>query len=71
MIRIGLSLTTVSAILIVMAFSTTHIVVVPGTFTTTEVSGSPTAGLWLLFVGSLILAGIGFARRVLAALERG
>lgn len=66
----GLVIVGVGMLLVIAGFSTTHVQMVPGTFRTTEVQGAPTPAAWIILIVGLLLAGIGFARRLLAAVEK-
>lgn len=59
----------VGVLVLVMNFATTHATYVPGVGTVTT-QGTPSPGAIILLVVGLLLAGIGFARRLLAAVER-
>ncbi|AYN57948.1 hypothetical protein PP640_gp18 [Arthrobacter phage Faja] len=65
----GLVTAAVGLVLLVMNLATTHAKFVPGVGTV-ETQGTPSAASIILIVVGLILAGIGFARRMLAAAER-
>lgn len=65
----GLVLLVIGVVLLVMNLATTHAKFVPGVGTV-ETQGTPSAASIIMIVGGLILAGIGFARRILAAVEK-
>lgn len=67
---IGLVLAVVGLLLVIIGFSTTHVSLQPGTFRTIETPGSPTPAAWIILVAGLVLAAVGFGKRVLAAIER-
>lgn len=60
----GLTIAVVGLFISILAASSTHY----DDLTGMQVSGSPIAGILIILLG-LVLAGIGFARRVLAAIE--
>jgi hypothetical protein len=66
----GLVILAIGVTLIIMGFSTTHVAIVPGTFRTAETAGAPTPAAWIILLVGIVLAGIGFGRRVLSSLEK-
>ena len=69
MTTIGLVMLVLGLVLVLVNLSTTHVKYIPGVGTV-EVSGVPSAGAIILIVSGLLLAVIGFARRLLAAAEK-
>jgi hypothetical protein len=67
---IGLVLAAIGLLLVIVGFSTTHVTLQPGTFRTVETQGAPTPAAWIVLIGGLLLAAIGFGKRVLAAVEK-
>ncbi|MFI2563007.1 hypothetical protein [Paenarthrobacter sp. NPDC018779] len=67
---IGLVLAAIGLLLVIVGFSTTHVTLQPGTFRTVETPGAPTPFAWIMLIGGLILAAIGFGKRVLAVIEK-
>jgi hypothetical protein len=70
LIATGILLAVIAGVLIIAAFATTDVEIIPGTFTTREVQGSPGPLVYVIGIAGLILAAVGFAKRVLAAVER-
>ena len=69
LISVGLILLALGAFLFVLNVSSTSVEIIPGTFQTMEVQGSPSPGAWLLLISGVVLTLGGFGKRVLAALE--
>ena len=67
---IGLVLAIIGLLLVIVGFSTTHVGLQPGTFRTVETPGAPTPAAWIVLASGLVLTGIGFGKRVLAAIEK-
>ena len=67
---IGLVLAGVGLLLVIIGFSTTHVSLQPGTFRTVETPGAPTPAAWIILIAGLVLAAVGFGKRVLAAIEK-
>ena len=65
----GLVIAALGVLLAVMAMATTHSDYVPG-LGNVETQGTPSAVSIIMVIVGLVLAGIGFARRLLAAAER-
>ena len=66
----GLVIVGIGIVLIIVGFSTTHMQIIPGTFTKQEVAGAPTPAAWIILLVGLIMSGAGFGRRLLAAAEK-
>lgn len=66
----GLVILAIGILLIIVGFSTTHVEIVPGTFRTEEVPGAPTPAAWIILLVGVALSGIGFGKRILAAVEK-
>lgn len=66
----GIVILAIGILLIIIGFSTTHVAIVPGTFRTAETAGAPTPAAWIIFIVGIVMAGIGFGRRVLASIEK-
>jgi hypothetical protein len=67
---IGLVLAAIGLLLVIVGFSTTHATLQPGTFRTVETPGAPTPVAWIILATGLVLTGVGFGKRVLAAIEK-
>lgn len=70
MLKIGLVLLALGAVLFILNITSTSTEIIPGTFRTEEVQGAPSPGAWLLLLAGLVLAIGGYGKRVLAALEQ-
>lgn len=70
LLKAGLVILGVGIVLLVLNLGTSSVEMVPGTLTTREVPGSPSAGAILLLVAGLALTIGGYAKRLLAAVER-
>lgn len=70
LLTIGLVLAAIGLVLVIIGFSTTHVTLQPGTFRTVETPGAPTPIAWITLIGGLVLAAVGFGKRVLAAVEK-
>lgn len=70
LIATGLVIVAIGVLLVIVGFSTTHVQMIPGTFRTTEVQGAPTPAAWIILLVGVILAGVGFGKRVLSAIEK-
>lgn len=66
----GLVIVGIGILLVIVGFSTTHVQMVPGTFRTVEVQGSPTPAAWIALLVGLILSAVGFGKRALSAMEK-
>lgn len=66
----GLVIVGIGIALVIMGFSATHVQIVPGTFRTEEVPGAPTPAAWIILLVGLVLSGVGFGKRILAAVEK-
>lgn len=70
LIATGLVIVAIGVLLVIVGFSTTHVQMIPGTFRTAEVQGAPTPAAWIILLVGVILAGVGFGKRVLSAIEK-
>lgn len=66
----GLVILALSILFIIMAFSSTHMEMVPGTLRKVEVPGAPTPAVWIILFIGVAMSAIGFGRRVLASIEK-
>jgi hypothetical protein len=66
----GLVILGLGILLVIVGFSSTQTEIVPGTFQTETVSGSPTPAAWIVLVVGILLSAIGFGKRLLSAVEK-
>lgn len=69
LITIGLVALALGAVVLVMNLTSTQVNYVPG-LGNVETKGTPSAGSIILLIVGVLLAGVGFARRMLSAVER-